>query len=205
MAKKVNKSQAVRDYLKAHPAAKSTEIATALKKQGIKITPGHVATIKTKIKAKRRARKAAAKPAPVAASPVPAPAPAAVGKAGEGRRHHHHQPTEGGQPDSSGRGRRWPGKRPAGARQGSWWCEEVQGPTGRDVRGGQPLTVVCLPLIATVVQWLSVRIPSLASACSLERNLPPLSQLVPCPRRQHPGCSKRLKASGQVGLLRCSL
>ena len=62
MAKKqkVNKSQAVRDYLKAHPQAMSSEIAAALTKQGVKITPAHVATIKTKAKAKRSARKAKA-------------------------------------------------------------------------------------------------------------------------------------------------
>ena len=43
----VNKSQAVRDYLNAHPGAGCREIATALDKQGIKITLGYVATIKT--------------------------------------------------------------------------------------------------------------------------------------------------------------
>jgi len=46
MAKKqkVNKTQAVRDYLKNHPKAMSGEIAAALNKQGIKITRGHVLT-----------------------------------------------------------------------------------------------------------------------------------------------------------------
>jgi len=43
----INKSQAVRDYLKVHPGAGTREIAAALKKQGIKITSGYVATIKT--------------------------------------------------------------------------------------------------------------------------------------------------------------
>ena len=42
----VSKSEAVRDYLKAHPAAPTKEIVAALDKQGIKITFGHVATIK---------------------------------------------------------------------------------------------------------------------------------------------------------------
>ena len=58
MAKKqrVNKTQAVRDYLKAHRGAKSSEIAEALTKQGIKITVGHVANIKSK--KRRRAVKA---------------------------------------------------------------------------------------------------------------------------------------------------
>ncbi len=74
MAKKqkVNKTQAVRDYLKTHPKAMSGEIAAALTKQGIKINAGHVANIKTKINKERPAKKAAvAKPvAAVTASPV---------------------------------------------------------------------------------------------------------------------------------------
>ena len=51
MAKKqkVNKSKAVREYLKAHRQATNSEIAAALTKQGIKITPNHVANIKTKL------------------------------------------------------------------------------------------------------------------------------------------------------------
>jgi hypothetical protein len=71
MAKKqkVNKSQAVRDYLKTHPRAMSGEIATALTKQGIKITPGHVANIKTKIN-KDRTVKRAVKAKAVAAVPA---------------------------------------------------------------------------------------------------------------------------------------
>ena len=42
----VRKTQAVRDYLDAHPGAGCREIATALDNQGIKITLNHVATIK---------------------------------------------------------------------------------------------------------------------------------------------------------------
>ena len=78
MAKKqkVNKTQAVRDYLKAHPKAMSGEIATALTKQGIKITAGHVANIKTKINKERPAKKAAKQ-----AAAVEVAAPAAVEKA----------------------------------------------------------------------------------------------------------------------------
>jgi hypothetical protein len=56
---KVNKTQAVRDYLKAHPKAMSGEIAAALTKQGIKIKPSHVANIKTQINKQRRAKKVA--------------------------------------------------------------------------------------------------------------------------------------------------
>jgi hypothetical protein len=50
----------MREYLKAHPQATNIEVAAALTKQCVKITPNYVATIKTKAKAKRRARKAAA-------------------------------------------------------------------------------------------------------------------------------------------------
>ena len=74
MAKKqaVNKTQAVRDYLKAHPGAMSKEIATALIKQGIKINAGHVANIKTKINKGAATKKAAKKPAATVVA-VPAP------------------------------------------------------------------------------------------------------------------------------------
>ena len=76
MAKRqrVNKTEAVRAYLKAHPGATSGEIAAALSKQRIKITAGHAANIKTKLNKARTAKKAAKK------SPVAAPAPAAVEK-----------------------------------------------------------------------------------------------------------------------------
>jgi hypothetical protein len=76
MAKKpeITKTQAVRAYLKTHRGATSSEIAAGLAKQGIKITPGHVANIKTKLKNNRLARKAAARPAAVPVSPAPAAA-----------------------------------------------------------------------------------------------------------------------------------
>ena len=85
MAKKpkISKTQAVRDYLKAHPGAMSKEIAAALTKQGVKINPGHVANIKTKINKEAAPKKAAKKKvarkksAPVAAVPT---APAVVEK-----------------------------------------------------------------------------------------------------------------------------
>jgi NAD(P)-dependent dehydrogenase (short-subunit alcohol dehydrogenase family) len=79
MAKKqaISKTQAVRDYLKAHPGAMSKEIAAALTKQGITINAGHVANIKTKINKEAATKKAAKQPAAVAAAPV---APAAVEK-----------------------------------------------------------------------------------------------------------------------------
>lgn len=62
MAKKqkVNKSQAVRDYLRANPKAGPKEIVAALRKKGIKITPGYVAGIKSKGGKRRMAKKARA-------------------------------------------------------------------------------------------------------------------------------------------------
>ncbi len=73
MAKKpkISKTQAVRDYLKAHPGTMSKEIAAALTKQGIKINAGHVANIKTKINKEAATKRAAKKPA---VAPVAAPA-----------------------------------------------------------------------------------------------------------------------------------
>ena len=72
MAKKqaVSKTQAVRDYLKAHPGAMSKEIAAALTKQGIKINAGHVANIKTKINKETGPKKRAAKKPAAAAAPA---------------------------------------------------------------------------------------------------------------------------------------
>ena len=58
----VSKTQAVRDYLNAHPGAGIREIATALDKQGIKIALGHVATIKA-VMYETAARSAVEKPA----------------------------------------------------------------------------------------------------------------------------------------------
>jgi hypothetical protein len=72
MAKKekVNKTQAVRDYLKAHPKAMSREIAAALNKQGIKINAGHVANIKSQINKTRRTKKAAKAKTVEAVTPI---------------------------------------------------------------------------------------------------------------------------------------
>ena len=79
MAKKprVNKTQAVRDYLKDHPGALSKEIAAALTKQGIKITTGYAANIKVSISKAGTAKRASKKPAVVEAAtlaPVEKPA-----------------------------------------------------------------------------------------------------------------------------------
>jgi len=76
----VNKTQAVRDYLKDHPDAQNKDIAAALTEQGIEITPQHVAAIKTKLNQTRKVRRLAS-PVTVVQPPAPAPtAPAAVEK-----------------------------------------------------------------------------------------------------------------------------
>lgn len=71
---KVNKSQAVRDYLKANPGIGNTEVAASLTKSGITVSPNFVGTIRSNLKGKHAAKKAAkaAKPA--------GPAVAAQGK-----------------------------------------------------------------------------------------------------------------------------
>jgi hypothetical protein len=63
MAKqKVNKTHAVREYLKANKKAKNQEVVDALAKKGIKITANYVANIKaTSNKRRRAARKVVAK------------------------------------------------------------------------------------------------------------------------------------------------
>ena len=56
MAKKksgVNKSQAIRDYRKAHPTHKPKQIAAELGKKGIKVSPQFVSTILSTSKKKK--------------------------------------------------------------------------------------------------------------------------------------------------------
>ena len=62
MAKKsgVNKTQAVREYLQAHPHTPNKAVAEALSKQGIPITANHVGNIKAKSRKRRSAVKAVA-------------------------------------------------------------------------------------------------------------------------------------------------
>jgi len=50
----VNKTQAVRDYLKANKKATNSEVVEALGKQGISVTSNYVSTIKTKHNKRRR-------------------------------------------------------------------------------------------------------------------------------------------------------
>ena len=58
---KVNKPQAVKDFLKAHPGVKNKEVAESLTRSGIKVTPNYVASIKGKIKVRRKKVKRAVK------------------------------------------------------------------------------------------------------------------------------------------------
>jgi arginine repressor len=73
MAKKqkVNKTQAVRDYLKENAKATNSEIAAALNKQGINLTANYVANIRTTIKKARTAKRAAKQQAAVEVAPEP--------------------------------------------------------------------------------------------------------------------------------------
>ena len=82
MAKKqkVNKTQAVKEYLKANPNAKNQAVVEAMAKKGITLSANYVATIKTQVNKARTAKKVAKKQAvaPVPASPAIAE-PAKVG------------------------------------------------------------------------------------------------------------------------------
>ena len=74
MAKKpdINKTQSVAEYLKAHPKAKASEIADALTKKGIAITPAHAANIKSKLKSRRKKTRAQRTEAATPATESPA-------------------------------------------------------------------------------------------------------------------------------------
>ena len=78
---KVNKTQAVRDYLKTHPEAMSGEIARALTKQGVDITPSHVSAIKTKFNKTGTAKKVARPTPEVVPGPAVMEKPATTGSA----------------------------------------------------------------------------------------------------------------------------
>ncbi|MHB1035061.1 MAG: hypothetical protein ACYC35_10445 [Pirellulales bacterium] len=60
MAKKrlINKSQAVREYLKNHRKATNKEASEALAKEGIEVSPNHIANIKAKTKTRHKAARA---------------------------------------------------------------------------------------------------------------------------------------------------
>jgi hypothetical protein len=65
-AKTINKSQSVRDYLKAHPGTANKDVATNLTKQGIEVSPNYVAAVKTHKAAGKGKRKRRQKAAEVA-------------------------------------------------------------------------------------------------------------------------------------------
>ena len=64
---KVNKSKAVRDFLKEHPGTPNKAVAEALKKQGITMAPDYVATVKGNMKGRKGKRKRRQKAAEVMA------------------------------------------------------------------------------------------------------------------------------------------
>ena len=53
-----SKAQAVRNYLKTHHKAGNKEVSEALAKQGVKVSPNHVANIKAKSKTRHTAARA---------------------------------------------------------------------------------------------------------------------------------------------------
>ena len=53
-----SKAQAVRNYLKTHHKAGNKEVSEALAKQGVKVSPNHVANIKAKTKTRHKAARA---------------------------------------------------------------------------------------------------------------------------------------------------
>lgn len=62
MPNKVNKTQAVREYLKDHGGASTQEVVEALAKKGVSISANYVSNIKATSKTRRRrVRRAAAK------------------------------------------------------------------------------------------------------------------------------------------------
>lgn len=52
--KKVNKTQAVKEYMSQNRKASPKEVSEALTKQGIEVSPNYVSTIKSKLKKRRR-------------------------------------------------------------------------------------------------------------------------------------------------------
>jgi len=72
MAKKkarVNKSQAIRDFLAADPDAAPKDVEAALAKEGIKVSSALICTVKSKVKAKGKPKKAATKKKTAAKKP----------------------------------------------------------------------------------------------------------------------------------------
>jgi hypothetical protein len=82
--RRVNKSQAVRDYLAAQPDAMPKEVMAALAEHGIKVSRVHVSTIKSKLKKtggtgrKRRVAEATRHPRSGSTAEKPAKATGAI-------------------------------------------------------------------------------------------------------------------------------
>jgi len=57
----VNKSQAIRDAVAAHPEKSNIQISELLKTQGLKVKPQYISTIKGNAKKKRRGKRAGKK------------------------------------------------------------------------------------------------------------------------------------------------
>ena len=55
--KGVNKSQAIRDMLRQQPSASPLAVSESLAKQGVKVSPGFVSTVKSKSGAKKKRRR----------------------------------------------------------------------------------------------------------------------------------------------------
>ena len=124
MAKKRRgeKTEAVRDYLNAHPGAVPTEIVAAMAKQKIKLTRSHAANIKTKLNK--------ASPCQEGSQGCRRCCTAGTrsrGEAGE-RRHVHPGADREGRPHDQDAGRLPAYDRGAGGHQGSRRRQEVQGP-----------------------------------------------------------------------------
>ena len=67
----VNKSEAIRNYYKSNPKAKTKEVVDALAKQGITVTTGLVTNVKSTHNKKQAAKKAAKKAATSPVKPRP--------------------------------------------------------------------------------------------------------------------------------------
>jgi hypothetical protein len=56
-AKTVNKSESVRNYIRANPGTANKDVSEALTKQGIEVTPNYVANVKSQMTANKGRRK----------------------------------------------------------------------------------------------------------------------------------------------------
>lgn len=54
----LNKSEAIRDYIKKNPQARNVDVVAALAKTGIKVPPSQVSTVRAKMSGPKRKKKA---------------------------------------------------------------------------------------------------------------------------------------------------